>query len=176
MIDVGASMSADKPFFRFHPGAYERGVFVESDDQCDVCSRPGVWLYDGIVYTTGEAPLVCARCIADGKLATFIGEDFSLHDTDLEEEVDETVADEVMMRTPGFSSFNAFTWPVRGGQPLTYFGHGEEPHVWADPAAVEAVKAAFEAETGETVDGPTPHALVFRDLAGTGYVAVVDLD
>ena len=43
-------------------------------------------------------------------------------------------------------------------------------------AAVEAVQATFEAELDQKIDGPTPHALVFRELDGGAFVAVPDLD
>ncbi len=167
---------SDKPFFRFHPGAYERGAFVRSLAPCDVCERPSVWLYDAAIYVAGEKPAVCARCVADGKLSEHLDGDFQLHDADMEDEIEDAVSEEVMQKTPGFSTFNAFTWPVLDGKPLAYVGHGDEDATWDDPAAVAAVKKLYADVYGETLDGPTPYALVFREVDGPRHVAILDLD
>ncbi len=173
-------MPDEKPFFRFHPGAYERGSFAPSDDPCDVCSRPAGWLYTGIIYVAGDKPAVCARCIADGKLAAHLGGRFSLHDADFDGDPDAALADEVMQRTPGFSTFNAFMWPVRKGKPLAYAGHADEDATWSDPSAVKAIRKLY-ADEGEPLEGRTPYALVFRELSGSlisapCHIAILDLD
>lgn len=170
-------MSADKPFFRFHPDAYARGSFLASRDPCDVCGRSSVWLYHGSVYVAGKKPAVCARCVADGKLAAFLEGDFGLHDADFDEDVDEALDAEVMQRTPGFSTFNAFTWPVLDGKPLVYVGHGDEDETWENPAAAAAIRKLYKDEGDPIPDeGTTPYAIVFRELDGPRYVAIMDLD
>ena len=168
-------MPDDKPFFRFHPGAYERGSFVASDKPCDVCRRPSVWLYGGLVYVAGHPPAVCARCIADGALSAFSKGRHAMHDADFGDDVDGALADEVMQRTPGFSTFNAFEWPVRDGKPMVYVGHGDEAATWTNPAAAKAIRKLYEDE-GEPIAGTTPYALVFRELDGARHVAIMDLD
>jgi uncharacterized protein CbrC (UPF0167 family) len=168
-------MSDDKPHFRFHPDAYARGTFRSSDQACDVCARPSVWLYDGSVYVAGEQPAVCARCIASGRLSAFLDRRFGLHDSDLQDEVDEALEREVMQRTPGFSTFNAFTWPVLDGKPMVYVGHGDEDETWENPAAAAAIRKLYEDE-GDPVEETTPYALVFRELDGPRHVAILDLD
>jgi uncharacterized protein len=169
-------MSDDKPFFRFHPGAYERGSFVASDEPCDVCERPSVWLYDSLVYVAGDAPSVCARCIADGRLAAFLDGAFSLHDADFGDDADEALAEEVMQRTPGFATFNAFEWPVLDAKPLAFFGHAEEDLVWTTPEAAEAVRKLYRDEQDEELKGRTPYAVVFRQVDGPRHVAILDFD
>jgi uncharacterized protein CbrC (UPF0167 family) len=168
-------MPDDKPFFRFHPGAYECGAFVASDKPCDVCGRPSVWLYDGSVYVAGDPPDVCARCIADGKLSAFCKGRHVMHDADFAEHADDALGEEVMQRTPGFSTFNAFEWPVLDGQPMVYVGHGDEPGTWKNAAAAEAIRQLYEDE-GDPLEGTTPYAIVFRELDGTRHVAIMDLD
>jgi uncharacterized protein CbrC (UPF0167 family) len=169
-------MTSDKPLFRFHPGAYERGAFVASDEPCDVCERPSVWLYTGTVYAEGEERSVCARCIAKGALAGALEGDYQLHDADFDDDVDEALADEVMQRTPGFETFNAFTWPVLNGKPLVYVGHGDEEATWKNPDAAAAIRKLYEDEFEEELDGPTPYALVFKEVDGSRHVAIADLD
>lgn len=169
-------MSDDKPFFRFHPGAYERGAFVQSSEPCGVCGRPSVWLYAGIVYSSVGKPSVCARCIADGSLSAHLDGDYSLHDADLEDEVDADLESEVMQRTPGFATFNGFEWPVLDGKPLVFVGHGDEDATWENEEAAEAIRRLFEEEHDEILDGPTPYAIAFREIDGPRYVAIVDFD
>jgi uncharacterized protein CbrC (UPF0167 family) len=169
-------MMTDKPHFRFHPGAYERGAFVQSTTGCGVCGRPCVWLYDGMIYTAGGKPTVCARCIADGSLAGFLEGSFGLHDADFHDDVDDDLAEEVMQRTPGFVTFNAFEWPVRDGKPLAFFGHAEEDIVWTTPEAAEAVRKLYRDEQDEELEGRTSYAVVFKEVGGPRYVAALDLD
>lgn len=163
------------PAFRFHPGAYTRGSFIASDKACDVCGRASIWLYASSIYVDGDEPDVCARCIHDGRLAAHLDHDFQMHDAELGGDTTGDLADEVMQRTPGFSTFNAFAWPVLDGKPLAYVGHGDEDALWDDPAAVDAIRAMYE-ESGETLEGRTPYALVFREVDGDRYLAIIDLD
>lgn len=163
----------DKPHFRFNPGAYERGAFEASEQACSACGQPCVWKFVGIVYTAAAQPIVCARCIADGGLARVVG-DYSLHDMDFEDEVDADLADEVERRTPGFSTFNAFIWPVRHGEPLAFIGHGDDAELKAKPGVVAALEAlAEEMDDDDLAEG---YALIFKELEGDEYVAVLDLD
>lgn len=157
----------DQPFFRFHPGAYNRS-FEPSEAVCPACRRTAIWLYiDNFYSVAGSA--VCARCIASGRAAEmFKGEFF---DTRLEGAAPALRA-EVLQRTPGFPVFNPFDWPVLDGAPLAFIGYGDEPAVWNDAEARAAINAAFE----EEAVAPAPYALVFKELDGPRYVAVVDLD
>ncbi len=165
-------MSADQPFFRFHPGAYDpaRGSFRASNDPCGVCGDPCVWLYVGHIYAVTR-PAVCARCIANGNLKAFIEDGFSFHDTQLEG-ADPDLEAEVLEATPGFATFNPFDWPVLDGKPLAFIGYGDEPALWAIPGVRTAISEAFE----DDIDKPTPYALVFKELDGTRYAAAMDFD
>ncbi len=170
------TMSGDKPFFRFHPGAYERGAFIESSKPCDVCAQRSVWLYAGVIYTIGQGPSVCARCIASGRLADHVDGHFSMHDADFEDDVSADLDAEVMQRTPGFATFNAFQWPVRRGKPFAYVGHGEEDSTWQNRDAAAAIRKLYADEYDEKLEGTTPYALVFKELDGRKHIAILDLD
>lgn len=168
-------MSEDQPYFRFHPNAYAiKGVFEASDALCDVCGRPCIWAYAGGIYTAGEKPRSCARCIADGRLGDFLGGHFSLHDIELDD-ADPALADELLCQTPGVACFNPFPWPVLDSRPLAFLGYGEERALLAEPAVVAAIEDAFR-ELGWDYDGPSPYALIFREVDGSRYQAVIDLD
>lgn len=167
----------DQPAFRFFPGAYAIGDVLErTDDPCGVCGKPSVWSYTGTVYAEGDQPDVCARCIHDGKLAAYFdGKGFQLHDAEIDGASD-ALAAEVLERTPGFATFNAFDWPVIDGQPLAFIGHGDVDAVWDDPAARAAIVAAWKTEYEEDLDEPSPYALVFRTLDGKQFRVVFDFD
>ena len=167
-------MSGDKPHFRFNPVAY-RHAFEASEESCGVCARACVWKYVGGIYMAGDRPTLCARCLADGRLAAFLGDrHFQLHDVFLDD-ADPALEDEVLRRTPGVSCFNPFVWPVLDGKPLAFVGYGEDEALIAVPEVQAAIGEAFE-ELGWTFDGPSPYALVFKALDGPSYRAVVDLD
>jgi uncharacterized protein CbrC (UPF0167 family) len=168
-------MSGDQPYFRFNPGAYEEGrSFERSSDVCEVCSRPCVWEYTGGVYAT-ENPIICARCIANGELGRFLGDEhFSLHDIMISG-AEPGLEKEVLQRTPGVECYNAFAWPVLDAKPLAFVGYGEDQDLLDIVAVRSAIEAAF-GEIGRKFVGPTSYALVFKEIDGERYRAVVDLD
>jgi uncharacterized protein CbrC (UPF0167 family) len=168
-------MSDDQPHFRFNPGAYEDGrSFERSSDVCEVCSRPCVWKHTAGVYAT-ESPVVCARCIANGELGRFLGDKhFSLQDIEMSG-AEPSLEKEVLQRTPGVASYNAFKWPVLDAKPLAFVGYGEDQDLLDIAAARSAIEAAF-GEIGRKFDGPTSYALVFKEIHGERYRAVVDFD
>ena len=165
----------DQPFFRFYPNAYaEGGPFKRSQELCDICDREAVWLYTGGIFMEGEEPSVCARCMADGSLRRKLPkESFTLQDIALGG-VGQALADEILTATPEVSCFNTFDWPAIDGVPLAYLGVGDDAALKGDRGAYAAIKAAFE-EMGEE-DGHPSHALVFKQIDGPAYVAVIDLD
>jgi uncharacterized protein CbrC (UPF0167 family) len=98
-----------------------------------------------------------------------------MHDADFTEDIADVLAEEVMQRTPGFSTFNAFEWPASRGKPMAYIGHGDEAATWENPAAARAIRKLY-ADEGDPLEGTTPYALVFREIDGTRHVAIMDHD
>ncbi|WP_119302731.1 CbrC family protein [Dongia deserti] len=168
-------MGDNQPYFRFNPGAYEDGrSFERSSDVCEVCSRPCVWKYTGGVYAM-ESPVVCARCIANGELGKFLGDEhFSLHDIEISG-AEPRLEKEVLQRTPGVACYNPFEWPVLDAKPLAFVGYGEDQGLLDIEAVRSAIDAAFE-EIGRRFDGPAPYALVFKEIEGERYRVVIDLN
>ena len=168
-------MSDGPPCFRFNPGAYAEGrSFERSSDVCEVCSRPCGWKYTGGVYAP-EDPVVCARCIASGELGKFLGDvHFSLHDIAMSG-AEPDLEKEVLQRTPGVASCNPFDWPVLDAKPLAFVGYGEHEDLLDIVAVRSAIEAAF-GEIGQRFDGPTSYALVFKEIDGERYRAVIDFD
>lgn len=168
----------DQPFFRFHPRAYEIGrTFDRANDPCDVCARACVGRYTGVIYTVREhEAVVCARCIADGRLATFLQEPYcTLHDVVVLDGVAGSLAAELLQRTPRVSCFNPYPWPVLDGMPLPFIGYSDDRALVERVEVREAVADAF-AELDLPDDQPTPYALVFREVGGDRWRAAVDLD
>lgn len=165
----------DKPFFRFHPDAYEHGVFAETDEPCAACGKPCVWAYTQHIYALPPEPApVCARCVADGNLGSVITNgDYGLHDFSFDEDPSDELAIEVEQRTPGFATYNPFLWPVRDGMPLAFLGFGEDAPL-AGNVGVQAAIAALGNDMG--VDIAPSDALIFKSLSGDTYVATLDLD
>lgn len=171
---MGANVSQNQPYFRFYPGAYgPRGSLEPSDDVCEVCRKACVWKYTGVVYSTKDVEVVCARCIADGRLAASLEKDMQLHDITLNGAA-RSMEEELLTRTPGVSSWNPFDWPVLDRTPLAFIGYGEDAEIEADPKAVAAIRSARERDFGN--DNDVGYPLVFRELNGRRYRAVIDLD
>jgi len=166
----------DKPAFRFHPDAYEHQCFEESDEACAACGRPCVWKYTQHIYALPPEPTaICARCIADGNAAKAVPEgDYGLHDFSFDDEPPEELAREVEQRTPGFSTYNPFVWPVRDGAPLAFLGFGGDAGL-AGSAKVQAAIAALARELGAAEINPGD-ALIFKALENDTYAATLDLD
>ncbi len=165
----------DKPFFRFHPDAYEHGVFEESDAPCAACGRPCVWAYNQHIYALPPEPSpICARCVADGNLGNVVTDgDYGLHDFSFDVDPDESLALEVEQRTPGFATYNPFVWPVRGGAPLAFLGFGEDAPLAGNLGVIAAI-AALSTEMGLEV--AASDALIFKSLDGDIYAATLDID
>lgn len=170
--------SQTKPHFRFYPGAYaDGGPFELSDTACEACDQPCTWRYTGGVLALLPPQNICAGCIAAGNLDKLLdNRRYQLADIDIEDEtVSETLAQELLNRTPGVASFNPFVWPCMDNIPMAYVGTGDDQVLASDPAAIEATRVAFAA-IGWDDNGPSPYALIFRELDGERLRAVIDLD
>ncbi|MGB7372840.1 CbrC family protein [Pontixanthobacter sp.] len=164
----------EKPDFRFYPTAYDNGgPLVASLDKCDCCRNRCVWKYTGNIYAQGEA-IVCAGCIAAGNLNTLFAKGYSLHDIELESDVEQNVGDELFDLTPGVACFNPFEWPVANRMPLAFIGYGETLKECEE--ATKATEAAFAKIGWPDEKGPSNYALLFRPITGGPMRAVIDLD
>lgn len=185
------SQGYSKPHFRFFPGCYEAewqgySVFSQSSETCDVCGKRDIWRYNGTIYwTLPEETIVCAQCISEGRLAELVPEDqradksearlhaYSLHDTEVDDlDWRDPLAVEVKSRTPGFPTFNPFDWPTLDGTPMAFMGYGDEEKWKAVPEALAAMR---EANEGEDIF-PCAYLLLFKEVDGTGFKAVIDPD
>jgi len=168
-------VSDGQPFFRFNPGAYSQGrsFFTSSQRNCEACNLPCEWEYTGVIYAP-TSPIVCARCIADGRLGALLGKGrFALHDIDISD-AEPALAEEVLQRTPGVACFNPFSWPVLDAKPLAFMGYGGDEALIAIHAVRTVMEREFERFGWEFE--PSPYVLIFKELDGDRYRAVIDLD
>jgi uncharacterized protein len=164
-----------KPHFRFYPSAYEaKGVFKSSAEACGVCGEACGWRYTGNIYAIKHPEIVCAVCIASGRLRTHLG-NMQLHDVVLDG-AEAELERELLERTPGVSCFNPFAWPVVDGVPLAFIGYGDDSALQDIAAARDAVKRAGNECGIDDLEMPTPYALVFKTLDDERYEAAVDFD
>jgi hypothetical protein len=113
--------------------------------------------------------------MANGKLAKFLDDEgFTLHDIEMSG-AEPSLEKELLQRTPGVACYNPFEWPVLDAKPLAFVGYGDDQNLLDIVAVRSAIEAAFE-EIGRRFNGPTPYALVFKEVDGQRYRAVVDLD
>ncbi|MFJ9673062.1 CbrC family protein [Streptomyces sp. NPDC101221] len=65
-----AAMSADLPFFRYHPDPLASGSIRASAESCACCGRSTGWIYTATFYSAQEVSgRFCPWCIADGSAA-----------------------------------------------------------------------------------------------------------
>lgn len=173
---IGNDKTPVQPFFRFNPNAYDdNGPFKASDAPCDVCTRESVWISQVVVPDIS----VCARCIANNDLGRFINKRHFIlvGDITLSAALDEEIKSELFLNTPCVSSYNPFEWQVLEGIPMAFVGYGEDKGLWKIPNAVRAMQAAWEEFYPDTVlDGPTSYLMVFKEVEGEKYTAIIDLD
>lgn len=165
----------DRPYFRFVPGAFENNLcFERSDKKCDICAKACLWKYNGNIYAVNDPDTVCARCIADGNLAKHFGaETFGLHD--MEVDISPPLWEEINHRTPGIPTYNAITWPVINGVPCAFVAAGDSSD-FPRGSDVDAAVADAWRERGLGDQGALRYILLFRQMNGKDYRAVVDLD
>lgn len=181
-------MADDLPAFRYHPDPVATGVVERQDRACACCGTARGWVY--VVVTYGADDLhdrLCPWCIADGSAA----ERFSLRFTIVEpsevpDDVDPSVLDELATRTPGFAGWQQERWLFHCGDAAAYLGPVGWDEVEDDPDAVAALieqaeELGFGGELAEAfvgsldVDG-TATGYRFRCLHCGTSLAYADVD
>lgn len=170
-----------QPHFRFFPGAYEFGVdgeavFKRHNGPCHCCGMRDIYAYQKRPYwIRRDEPVICAQCIADGRLGILIdnGDNYSMHDCQIEGVSDDNPdIEEIEQRTPGFATYNPFDWASIDGEPMAFMGYGDEEK-WK---YVGEARAAMCETYGGQDAYPSPYFLLFKELDGNRYRATLDLD
>lgn len=140
-LDVGGSIRENRrvqktvetelpPVFRFHPNAYELGIFAAAEGVCDVCKKTRELQYTSSFYAVQELEYICPWCIADGSAAREFDGEFSdevgIDATSNERGVvvptNAAEVIEVATRTPSYPSWQQEQWRAHCGRPCAYVG------------------------------------------------------
>ena len=94
-------MSADLPFFKYHPDPFATGTFRRLDEPvfCPCCGRETYIVYAGPFYSEDEVNNLCPHCIASGAAAEKYSGEFQ--DSESTDKVNSPEKlDELVHRTP----------------------------------------------------------------------------
>ena len=117
-------MGKDRINFKYHPNAWELGVFKKSDDEkfpvCECCEQKTQFYYQRM-YCKKDINCICPQCIATGKASEnfdgeFVqgGEDYKVSDEDKRIEL--------YCKTPGYESWQGEYWLACCNDYCAYIG------------------------------------------------------
>lgn len=116
-------MSADLPFFKYHPDPFATGTFCRMDEPvfCPCCGQETSIIYAGPFYSKDEVNYLCPHCIASGAAAEKYSGEFQ--DSESTDEVDSpNKLDELVHRTPGYCGWQQEYWRAHCGDFCAYLG------------------------------------------------------
>jgi uncharacterized protein CbrC (UPF0167 family) len=109
------------PTFRFHPDPVATGSVAKQPTRCPACDQDRDHVYVGPFLSVGEVDGICPWCIADGSAAARF--DGSFQDDAACEPVRKSASvDELIHRTPGYSSWQQEEWLSHCGEFCAYLG------------------------------------------------------
>ena len=100
-------MSADLPFFKYHPDPFATGTFCRMDEPvfCPCCGQETSIIYAGPFYSKDEVNYLCPHCIASGAAAEKYSGEFQ--DSESTDEVDSpNKLDELVHAPPATAAGN----------------------------------------------------------------------
>ncbi|CAM5360203.1 hypothetical protein SVIOM342S_09125 [Streptomyces violaceorubidus] len=132
-------MSADLPFFRYHPDPLASGSIRASAESCACCGRNTGWIYTATFYSAQEVSgRFCPWCIADGSAADrFAGEFTDSYGLD---GVSDEVLYEVTRRTPGFHAWQDPHWLVHCRDASAFVGEVGYTELAEHPEALDQLR------------------------------------
>ncbi|WP_416530795.1 CbrC family protein [Streptomyces coelicoflavus] len=133
-------MSADLPFFRYHPDPLASGSIRASAESCACCGRSTGWIYTATFYSAQEVSgRFCPWCIADGSAAQrFAGEFTDSYGLD---GVSDEVLHEVTRRTPGFHAWQDPHWLVHCHDAGAFVGEVGYTELAEHPEVLDQLRA-----------------------------------
>lgn len=132
-------MSADLPFFRYHPDPLASGSIRASAESCACCGRSTGWIYTATFYSAHEVSgRFCPWCIANGSAADrFAGEFTDSYGLD---GVSDDVLHEVTRRTPGFHAWQDPHWLVHCQDAGAFVGEVGYTELAEHPEALDQLR------------------------------------
>ena len=133
------------PHFRYHPNPLLTGSIKEADKQCAVCGQSQGYIYTSHVYSKNEYhERICPWCIADGtaheKLGVYFTDEYSVSNI-LEDNLPESVVEELVFRTPGFSGWQQERWFTHCADAAAFLGRvGYKELIGYGRKAIKAIR------------------------------------
>lgn len=119
-------MSAELPYFRYHPNPIATGAIVTSEKVCICCDQARGYIYTAGVYSEEDIiESLCPWCIASGAAAQKFSARFSDDRSLLQAGISQEVVDEITTRTPRYSCWQEEEWLVHCGDVCEF--HGDLP-------------------------------------------------
>ena len=131
------------PAFKYHPDPLATGSIVPSDASCACCGQVRGYIYAALFYArTSYRRRICPWCIADGSAAQTLEGCFVDDHPLLEAGLSAEAVDEVILRTPGYNSWQQECWLTCCGDACEFHGDArkEELEVLDETALVRALK------------------------------------
>ncbi|WP_180687579.1 CbrC family protein [Streptomyces gossypiisoli] len=175
-------MSANLPYFRYHPEPVASGSIRESAETCACCERATGWIYTATFYTAQQVSgRFCPWCIADGSAAErFEGEFTDSYGLD---GVSAETLEQVTHRTPGFHAWQDPHWLVHCNDAAAFIGEVGYTELAAHPDALDQLRAdlrlsgwhdASQLENFLTNLGHGASAMLFRCTSCGTHLAYAD--
>jgi uncharacterized protein CbrC (UPF0167 family) len=124
------------PTFRYHPDPIASGSVIQSDNTCRSCGQSRGYIYTGPVYSEEELDdALCPWCIADGSAHRKFEADF-MDSAAFSGDPPEEVMEEIVERTPGFSTWQSESWPCCCDDAAAFIG----------PAGIKELRSQMEME------------------------------
>lgn len=108
----------DLPQFKYHPDPLKTGSVVESEEICECCNKPRGYVYSGSMYTRNRPNSICPWCISNGDAHRMFQIEFASlmpavidPKKPVEIQCSSEAFDELLHKTPGFSSYQEIEWP-----------------------------------------------------------------
>jgi uncharacterized protein CbrC (UPF0167 family) len=174
------------PAFRYYPDPVAGESIEPSAELCWACEEPRGHLVTCVAYGA-EVPdeaRFCPWCVADGSAHRRFGAFFN----EVGGDVPAGAREEVERRTPGFSTWQDWGWPLHCGDVMAYLGQPEAGGLRRYPDAWAALReeigrwewGADDDEAAAFIDGLAPDAgtvaYLFRCLHCGAHTAVWDQD
>ena len=115
----------DYPVFRFCPNPLRTQSVIESSEPCQCCGKVSKYSYVVALYsheTDEEYIGLCLDCISNGKAARKYKASFTERDEIANRTTDKAATEEIMYRTPSFSTWQEREWLSHCKMPCAYIG------------------------------------------------------
>jgi uncharacterized protein len=109
------------PTFKYHPNAYQLDIFVNEEGICSVCNQKRTIKYNLVPYCVEDPDYICPWCIADGSAAEKYQGQFN--DNYGIEDVPPEMLDEIVLKTPSYSSWQQEVWLSHCNEPCAFIGY-----------------------------------------------------